>query len=127
LAGCGGATAGPGAVTLVPTVGMTPVMECLDQEVQKLGYKVVRIDREDGYMTAERWDKKPEISRPREYGGGDRIEVNRQKTKEKDFSLSLTPSSFIIEWLFNGQNVKKAETREQVVKDVTTLSERCRL
>jgi len=126
-AGCGSSTASQ-AITLTPTVGMTSVMECLDQEAQKLGYRIIRIDRQDGVMVAERRDKNPDISRPREYAGGDMITVNRMKKEENGVRpLAIVPSSYIMEWLANGSNQKTVKSRESVLGDAKALSERCRL
>jgi hypothetical protein len=126
-AGCGGATVSPQAIKLTPSAGTESVMECLSQESAKLGYKVLRIDREDGLMEAERRDKNPDIDSPREYGGGDRIAVSRLKAEDGVRPLLITPSSFIVEWLVTGANQKKAKTSERVLADAQALSDRCRL
>lgn len=126
VAGCGPRMPSQ-AITLTPTVGMTSVMECLDQEAQKLGYRIIRIDRQDGNMVAERRDKNPDISSPREYAGGDMITVSRMKEENGVRPLSIAPSSFIVEWLANGANQKSVKTRESVVGDAKALGERCRL
>ena len=126
LAGCGGGAPSQ-AIQLTPTVGTTSVMECLGQEVQKLGYKVLLINREDGNMIAERRDNKPAIEQPREYAGGDQIKVDRLKKQGDVQPLSIKPSSFIMEWLANGANQKVVPTTERVLKDAKTLSEACKL
>jgi hypothetical protein len=126
VAGCG-ASASSEAITLVPTVGMSSVIDCLDQEAQKLDYRIIRIDRRDGNMVAERRDKSPDISRPREYAGGDMITVSRMKEENGVRPLSIVPSSFIVEWLANGANQKSVKTRESAIGDAKALSERCRL
>jgi hypothetical protein len=125
-AGCGSSTPSQ-AITLTPTVGMTSVMDCLDQEAQKLDYRILRIDRRDGNMVAERRDKNPDISRLREYAGGDMITVSRLKEENGVRPLSIAPSSFIVEWLANGANQKTVKTRESAIGDAKALSERCRL
>jgi hypothetical protein len=128
VAGCGGGGLPSQAIMLTPTVGTTSVMECLDQEAQKLGYRIIRIDRQDGVMVAERRDKNPDISRPREYAGGDMITVNRMKKEENGVRpLAIVPSSYIMEWLANGSNQKTVKSRESVLGDAKALSERCRL
>ena len=126
LVGCGG-SAPNNAVTLTPTVGTTSVMECLGQEASKLGYKIIRADREGGYMLAERRDRDPNIVQPREYAGGDRVEVTRLKKQGDAQPLQLKPTSFIVEWLANGANDKSVPTSERVKGDVTSLAEKCRL
>ena len=127
LAGCGSTAAAVGTVTLTPQAGTRSVMECLNQESEKLGYQVIRIDREDGDMLAERRDKNPNIDNPREYAGGDQITVTPQKKQGEVQPLSLVPASFIMEWLVNGANQKYVKTSERAEADVRTLSERCRL
>jgi len=125
--GCGGGGLPSNAITITPTVGMTSVMECLDQEAQKLGYRIIRIDRRDGNMVAERRDQKPDISGLREYAGGDMITVSRQKQEGDVRPLAIIPSSFVVEWLVNGANQKSVQTRESAIGDAKALSERCRL
>ena len=126
LAGCGGGAPSQ-SIQLTPTVGTTSVMECLGQEAQKLGYKVLMMDREDGNMVAERRDSKPDIGQPREYAGGDQLKVGRLKKQGDVQPLSITPSSFIMEWLANGANQKKVATTERALNDAKTLSEACKL
>ena len=127
VAGCSKSGLSGEPITLTPTVGMTSVMECLDQEAQKLGYKIIRLDREDGSMVAERRDKNPDISAPREYAGGDMITVSRQKKVDDVRPLSIVPSSYVMEWLANGSNQRSVKPRESVLGDAKALSERCRL
>ena len=93
LVGCGGGAPSQ-SIQLTPTVGTSSVMECLGQETQKLGYKVLMMDREDGNMVAERRDSKPDIGQPREYAGGDQLKVGRLKKQGDVQPLSITPSSF---------------------------------
>ena len=126
VVGCGGGASSQ-AIQLTPTVGTTSVMECLGQEVQKLGYKVLMMDREDGDMLAERRDSKPNIEQPREYAGGDQLKVARLKKQGDVQPLSITPSSFIMEWLANGANQKKVPTTERALNDAKALSEACKL
>jgi hypothetical protein len=127
VAGCSKSGLSGEPITLTPTVGMTSVMECLDQEAQKLGYRIIRIDRQDGNMVAERRDKSPDISAPREYGGGDMITVSRQPKVNDVHPLAIVPSSYIMEWLANGSNQRAVKPRESVLGDARALSERCRL
>lgn len=127
VAGCSKNGLSGEPITLTPTVGMTSVMECLDQEAQKLGYRIIRLDREDGNMVAERRDKSPDISAPREYAGGDMITVSRQKKVDDVRPLSIVPSSYVMEWLANGSNQRSVRPRESVLGDAKALSERCRL
>jgi hypothetical protein len=128
VAGCSGGGSLPAqAIKITPQAGTESVMECLTQEVQKLGYKVMRVDRGDGFLEAERRDRAPDISRPNEYAGGDRIVVSRLAKDGEVRPLALTPSSFIMEWLFNGANQKKVATSEKAIADAQALSDRCRL
>lgn len=127
VAGCSKSGLSGEPITLTPTVGMTSVMECLDQEAQKLGYRIIRLDRQDGNMVAERRDKSPDISAPREYAGGDMITVSRQKKVDDVRPLSIVPSSYVMEWLANGSNQRSVKPRESVIGDAKALSERCRL
>jgi hypothetical protein len=126
LVGCGGGAPSQ-AITLTPTVATKSVMECLSQEAQKLEYKIMLIDREDGNMIAERRDSKPAIDQPREYAGGDMLKVSRLKKQGDVQPLAITPSSFIMEWLVNGANQKAVPTTERALKDAKVLSEACKL
>jgi hypothetical protein len=128
LTGCGGGTP-TGGLTLTPgpSVSTKSVMECLNQEAEKLGYKVIRLDREDGDMYAERRDKKPELEDPRTYAVGDAITVSHQKTQGGVTPLSIVPSSFTVRWLVNGANQDASTTRETAKADANTLVERCKL
>lgn len=126
LVGCGGGAPSQ-AITLTPTVATKSVMECLSQEAQKLEYKVTLLDRENGSMLAERRDSKPAIDQPREYAGGDLLKVSRLKKQGDVQPLSITPSSFIMEWLVNGANQKPVPTTERALKDAQALSEACKL
>lgn len=127
VAACGGTAVSPGTIKLTPTVGTTSVMECLSQETKKLGYQIIRLDREDGNMVAERRDKDPKLGDPREYAGGDLITVSRLKREGDVVPLELKSSSFIMEWLYNGANQKAVSTSDRVRADVKSLSETCRL
>ena len=126
-AGCGSSGVPANAVTLTPTAGIESVMECLTQEAGKLGYKVLRVDREGGFMEAERRDRDPAIRDPREYAGGDRLEVSQVKADGDARPLAIKPSSFIMEWLVNGANMKQVPTTDRAKGDAQTLSDRCRL
>jgi hypothetical protein len=129
MAGCGGGGTPSNVVTLTPTpgVGITSVMECLGQEATNAGYKIIRADREGGYMLAERRDRDPNIVQPREYAGGDRIEVNGVKQDKAIRAVTLKPSSFIMEWLANGANEKHVATSDRVKGDAASFSEKCKL
>jgi hypothetical protein len=128
LTGCsGGGTLPAQAIKITPEAGTESVMECMTQEVQKMGYKVMRVDRGDGFLEAERRDAAPDISRINEYAGGDRIVVTRLKAEGAVRPLAIEPSSFIMEWLFNGANQKKRAPSERVLADAQALSDRCRL
>jgi hypothetical protein len=126
LVGCGGGAPSQ-AITLTPTVATKSVMECLSQEAQKLEYKVILLDREEGNMVAERRDSKPAIDSPREYAGGDMLKVTHMKKQGDVVPLSITPSSFIMEWLANGANRQAVATTERARKDAQALSENCKL
>jgi hypothetical protein len=128
LTGCSGGGSLPAqAIKITPEAGTESVTECLAQEVQKMGYKVLRVNRGAGFLEAERRDDAPDISRINEYAGGDRIVVTQLAREGQVRPLAITPSSFVMEWLFNGANRKARDTSERALADAQALSDRCRL
>ena len=127
LAACsGGGSLPANAVKVTPVAGTESIMQCFAQEAEKLKYRILRIDREGGFMDAERRDPSPDITVPREYAGGDRLVIDRLPKEDGVRPLSITPSTFLMEWLITGANRRQRPTSERAIADAKTLAENCR-